>query len=187
MKKDVSEILSSIEDGDELAASQLLPAVYDELRKLAEVRLSKESPGQTLQPTALVHEAYVRLVDSEQPQSWKSRAHFFGAAAESMRQILVNRAIKKRRAKHGGDLRKVELEDQAYQQDPDEQILAVHEALGDFEEIQPKKAELVKLRYFAGMKEDEAAETLQISRATASRHWNDAKQWLFARIHSDRM
>jgi RNA polymerase sigma factor (TIGR02999 family) len=183
--KDVTEILSSIEQGDELAASQLLPAIYDELRQLAKARLAKEAPGQTLQPTALVHEAYLRLFKGNQIPSWNSRAHFFGAAAEAMRQILVNRAIKKRRVKHGGKYRRVELEDQVAVSDPDDKILALHEALEEFEKVDPAKAELVKLRHFAGMTLPEAAETLGISRATASRHFDSAKQWLFARIHID--
>lgn len=180
---DISKLLSSIEEGDKLAASQLLPVVYDELRKLAAARLAKESPDQTLQATALVHEAYLRLVEGGNIDSWNSRAHFFGAAAEAMRQILVNRAIKKRRVKHGGDLQRVELLDQVSGSDPDDQILAVHESLEEFEKAEPKKAELVKLRYFAGMTLIEAAETLGISRATADRHWREAKQWLFVRMH----
>lgn len=184
--KDVSQILNSIENGDELAVSQLLPAVYDELRKLAAARLSAESPGQTLQATALVHEAYLRLMEGDGSHSWNSRAHFFGAAAESMRQILVNRAIKKRRVKHGGKLNRVELVDQFPEKDPDDQMLAVHESLQEFEKIEPRKAELVKLRYFAGMTLVEAAETLGIARATAARDWTEAKQWLFARIHGEK-
>ncbi|MFN3193011.1 MAG: ECF-type sigma factor [Aureliella sp.] len=181
--KDISRILSSIDAGDELAASQLLPAVYDELKKLAAAKLAHEAPGQTLQPTALVHEAYIQLEKCGGKQTWKSRAHFFGAAAEAMRQILVNRAIKKRRVKHGGNLKRVELDDQVQAYDADDQIIALHEALEDYEKKEPRKSDLVKLRFFAGLTLVQAAEALNISRATVSRDWDDAKQWFFVRLN----
>lgn len=176
---DVTAILSEIESGDMSSAEKLLPLVYEELRKLAKARLAKEKSGQTLQPTALVHEAYLRLVDREQSQKFDSRAHFFAAAAEAMRRILVDRARLKARPKHGGELQRVDLESSdAVQDERSEELLAVDEALLLFEKQSPEKAQLVKLRYFVGMTLVEAAEVLNLSRATASRHWTFAKAWL---------
>lgn len=177
---DVTTILSAIEEGDPHAAEELFPLVYEELRKLAAARMAAESSGQTLQPTALVHEAYVRLVDVELVQEWDSRAHFFAAAAESMRRILVERAKRKLRQKRGGGLRRVELgKDIAI--GPNEnswQLLAIDEALDRLHEEDPAKAQLVKLRYFVGMTLEEAATALGISRATASRYWTYSRAWL---------
>ncbi len=156
---DVTEILSAIDSGDMASADRLLPLVYEELRKLAKGRLSKEKTAQTLQPTALVHEAYLRLVDSEQSQHFNSRGHFFAAAAEAMRRILVDRARQKARPKHGGDLQRVELEpNDAHYETPSDELLAINEVLVRFEEEHPEKAELVKMRYFVGMTLVEAAE-----------------------------
>lgn len=180
---DVTRILSQIESGDPTAAEQLLPLVYDELRKLAATKLSQEKPGQTLQATALVHEAYVRLIVGDQQQSWNGRGHFFGAAAEAMRRILVEYARKKRGPKSGGGLVRVELDVAANVTifNPDE-VLAVHEALSDLAQESPAAAELVKLRYFAGMSQQEAADSLGISRSTADRQWTYAKAALFCSL-----
>ena len=157
--------------------------VYDELRKLAAAKLACEKPGQTLQATALVHDAYLRLVDVEQVQHWNSRRHFFGAAAEAMRRILVDRARRKRRPMHGGDRQRVELDDAcAAAEIRLDEVLAVDEALTELADESPEKAELVKLRYFAGMSLVEAAESLGISRATASRHWAYAKVFLYCEL-----
>ena len=165
----VTRILSAIEQGDPSAAGQLLPLVYDELRKLAAQKLTQEKPGQTLQATALVHEAYIRLVDVEKAQHWDSRRHFFGAAAEAMRRILVENARRKQRKKRGGELRKLGLrEDDLVAPDDHAELLALDEALEELADEAPEKAELVKLRYFAGLTEQQAAEALGISRATAS-------------------
>jgi RNA polymerase sigma factor (TIGR02999 family) len=177
---DVTRILSAIEHGDPHAADQLLPLVYDELRKLAAHRLAQEKPGQTLQATALVHEAYLRLVDVEQAQHWDSRGHFFAAAAEAMRRILVDHARRKRRPKHGGDRQRVELEEACCLADETAaQVLLVNDALAKLAEESPQKAELVKLRYFAGMSVQETADALGISRATADRYWSYAKVFLY--------
>ncbi|MFN3189982.1 MAG: sigma-70 family RNA polymerase sigma factor [Aureliella sp.] len=177
--KDVTAILAAIDRGDMSPADKLLPLVYEELRKLAKARLAKEKSGQTLQPTALVHEAYLRLVDSDQSQRFDSRGHFFAAAAEAMRRILVDRARLKARPKHGGDLKRVDLEPtDAVRESPSEELLAINEALERFEEIDPEKSQLVKLRYFVGMTLIEAADAMGISRATASRHWTFAKAWI---------
>jgi RNA polymerase sigma factor (TIGR02999 family) len=176
-------ILDAIERGDNGAADRLLPEVYQELRVLAAQRLSQERPGQTLQPTALVHEAYLRLVGSESC-SWRGRGHFFAAAAEAMRRILVERARKKRRLKRGGSHQRVELDgnDPAGEQPP-EILLALDEALGKFAREDPVKAELVKLRYFAGLTIPEAAKALDISKATADRYWSYARAWLYEEIN----
>ena len=176
---DVTRILSAIEQGDSGAAQRLLPLVYDELRKLAARRLAQEKPGQTLQATALVHEAYLRLVDAEGAGAWNSRGHFFAAAAEAMRRILVNRARDKRRLKRGGDRDRVELEDIAIADEagaPD--ILALDEALEGLAREEPDCAELVKLRYFAGQTQEEAARALGVTRRTANRYWAFARAWL---------
>jgi len=176
---EVTQALDAIGRGDEHAFEQLLPLVYQDLRRLAAGMLAQEPVGQTLQATALVHEAYVRLVDSDQEQNWKHRGHYFAAAAEAMRRILVDKARRKQRVKHGGEHQRVELDDERLVCSiPPDQILALDEALQRFEKEEPDKAQLVKLRFFAGLSLEEAAETLGISRATASRHWTYARAWL---------
>jgi RNA polymerase sigma factor (TIGR02999 family) len=180
---DVTQILSAIEQGDPHAAEQLLPLVYDELRKLAVHRLAREKPGQTLQATALIHEAYLLLVDTEQAQHWNSRGHFFAAAAEAMRRILVENARRKRGVKHGGACRRVNLDESApCAPEPAEELLALDEALDRLAREDPRKAELVQLRYFTGLSVQEAADVLGISRATADRYWAYAKVWLYCAI-----
>jgi RNA polymerase sigma factor (TIGR02999 family) len=182
---DVTRILSQIESGDPNASGRLLPLVYDELRKLAAAKLAHEQPGQTLQATALVHEAYVRLVDVDKAQHWSSRGHFFGAAAEAMRQILVDRARKKLSLKHGGEAVRLELEsDEVAALAAPEEIVSVHDALDGLAAEDPLAAELVKLRYFAGFSMEEAAEILHLSRATAYRLWTYARAWLRASLSS---
>ena len=179
---EVTRILSAIEQGNPQAASPLLPLVYDELRKLAAQRFAQEKPGQTLQATALVHEAYLRLVDTEKVQHSNSRGHFFAAAAEAMRRILIENARRKRRPKHGGDRQRVDLDEALAVAAPREDVLALDEALNKFSEQEPATAELVKLRYFAGLSLDEAAACLGISPATAKRYWAVARAWLFAAL-----
>jgi RNA polymerase sigma factor (TIGR02999 family) len=177
---DVTRILSAIEHGDPHAASQLLPLVYDELRKLAAHQLAQEKPGQTLQATALVHEAYLRLVGD---QPFASRRHYFAAAAEAMRRILVENARRKRRAKRGGQWHRMEPESDALAApERDVRLLALDDALERFSAIAPAKAELVKLRWFAGLSLDAAAAMLDISPATADRWWAYARAWLRAEI-----
>ena len=178
---DVTRILSQIESGDPAAAAQLLPLVYDELRKLAAAKLAHEQAGQTLQPTALVHEAYLRLVDVEQAQLFNSRGHFFAAAAEAMRRILVEAARHKLRHKHGGERTRVDLAeiDVATHLPPDE-LLSLNEAIDALAAHDQPAAELVKLRYFTGLSVEQAAETLGLSRTAAYRHWTYARAWLFA-------
>ncbi|HKB41838.1 MAG TPA: ECF-type sigma factor [Gemmataceae bacterium] len=184
---EVTRILSVIEQGDPHAAAQLLPLVYDELRKLAAQKMAQEVPGQTLQATALVHEAYVRLVDVERAQHWNSRGHFFAAAAEAMRRVLVEQARRKQSQKRGGSLRRVELDESALpassDDGPAEDLLALDEALQQFESEEPLKAQLVKLRYFAGLSFQEAAAALGISVASAKRHWVYARSWLYGKLH----
>jgi RNA polymerase sigma factor (TIGR02999 family) len=181
---DVTHILSQIESGDPGAAEQLLPLVYDELRKLAAVHMAQEKPGQTLQATGLVHEAYVRLVKVEAGRPWNGRGHFFGAAAEAMRRILVDRARAKRRLKRGGDRNRVDLDSiQGALATPAEDLLALDDALEQFASDYPACAKLVKLRFFAGLTQGEAAEALQIPRRTADRHWAFARAWLRKRLH----
>ncbi len=180
---DVTRILSQIESGDPLAAEQLLPLVYDELRKLAAVRMAQEKPGQTLQATALVHDAFIRLVDVDKDQHWDSRGHFFAAAAEAMRRILVERARQKRGPKQGGDRIHVRLDQAAELSDPrSEEVLAVNDALDLLAHESKSKADLVKLRYFVGMSHQEAAEAIGISRATADRYWAYAKAFLLSAL-----
>jgi RNA polymerase sigma factor (TIGR02999 family) len=180
---DVTRILSAIERGHGQAAEQLLPLVYDELRRLAAGKLARESPGQTLEPTALVHEAYLRLVDVDRAQHWDSRGHFFAAAAEAMRRILVDNARRKARPKHGGDQRRIDLERAgAVEPARGDDLIALDEALTKLAAEDPAKAELVKLRYFGGFTVDEAAELLGISRATANRYWTYARAWLYSEI-----
>lgn len=182
---DVTRILSAIESGDEQASDKLLPLVYQELRKLAAAKLSNEKPGQTLQPTMLVHEAYVRLVDVEQPQQWNGRGHFFGAAAEAMRRILVEKARRKESQKHGGQMQRVELDVAAAAiENPVDDLLALDEALTRFEQQWPEKAKLVKMKYFAGLTIPEASEAMSISTATAERHWKFARAWLHSQLKS---
>jgi RNA polymerase sigma factor (TIGR02999 family) len=180
---DVTRILSEVEQGNPHAAEQLLPLVYDELRKLAAQKLASEKPGQTLQATALVHEAYLRLVDAAKTQHWDSRGHFFAAAAEAMRRILVESARKKKRQRHGGGRRRVDLQEAVSLADsPQDDLLALDEALTRLAAREPAKAELVKLRYFAGLSIDEAADLMRISRTTAKRYWVFARAWLLAEI-----
>jgi RNA polymerase sigma factor (TIGR02999 family) len=176
---DVTRVLSAIEEGDPHAAEQLLPLVYDELRKLAAQKLAQEKPGQTLQATALVHEAYLRLVGPNAPQDWKDRAHFLAAAAEAMRRILIDNARQKRRVKRGGGWQRMSLEDaEAVADAPADELLALDAALEGLAAIDPDKAKLVKLRYFAGLSLEEVAAVLGVSRATASRYWRFARAWL---------
>jgi RNA polymerase sigma factor (TIGR02999 family) len=180
---DVTQILSAIEHGDPHAAEKLLPLVYDELRKLAAQKLVQEKPGQTLQATALVHEAYVRLVDVEKAQHWNSRNHFFAAAAEAMRRILVEQARRKQADKHGGGRLRVDLsEDVAAPAASNDDLIALDEALGRLERHDADAARLVKLRYFAGLSHQEAAEALGISRGAADRLWALARAWLFRQL-----
>jgi RNA polymerase sigma factor (TIGR02999 family) len=176
---EVTHILSAIEQGDPQAASQLLPLVYDELRQLAAARLAQEKSGQTLQPTALVHEAYLRLVGAEHGSHWENRGHFFAAAAEAMRRILVENARRKRSRKHGGGLERHDAEDVSLAApELGEDLLALDEALNKLAEKDPVKAELVKLRHFAGLTVEEAAGALGISATTANRYWAYARAWL---------
>src|SRR5262245_42059094 len=184
---DLTRILSAIELGDAHAAEQLLPLVYDELRKLAAAKLAQEKPGQTLQATALVHEAYIRLVGVEPAQHWNSRGHFFAAAAEAMRRILVERARQKLGPQRGGGRARLNLEEALDVVDPrDDDILHVHSALEALASESPIKAELVKLRFFCGLSHQEAAELLGLSRATADRYWAYAKAFLFAALQDGR-
>lgn len=176
---DVTQILSQIAGGDPQAASQLLPLVYDELRSLAAARLSKEAPGQTLEATALVHEAYLRLVGPTQDEQWDGRAHFFAAAATAMRRILIDRARRKKRSIHGGDKQREELSSGiAASPEPDEKLLALDAALAKLAEQDPVKARLVELRYFAGLTGDQAAKILGISPRAADRMWVYSRAWL---------
>lgn len=182
---EVTRILTAIEAGVPHAADQLLPLVYDELRQLAAQRLAQEKPGQTLEATALVHEAYLRLVGEEQGQHWDNRGHFFAAAAEAMRRILVDTARRKQAIRHGGGRRRVALHDShRIMQSPDD-LLALDEALTRFAVEEPAKAELVNLRFFAGFSTPEAAAALGISRATAERWWAYARTWLFTELKEE--
>jgi RNA polymerase sigma factor (TIGR02999 family) len=182
---EVTRILSAIEQGDPGAAEQLLPLVYDELRKLAAQKLAQEQPGQTLQATALVHDAYVRLVDTDQAQKWHSRGHFFAAAAEAMRRVLIDQARRKQSQRRGGGLKRLDLDDVPIAApEPSLDLLAVNEALERFEKLDPLKARLVKLRYFAGFTIPEAADALGISSTTADRYWSYARAWLHAELQN---
>src|SRR5262245_58359887 len=183
---EVTRVLNAMQQGDSQAAAQLLPLVYDELRKLAAQRLSREQPGQTLDPTALVHEAYVRLVDVEKAQHWGSRGHFFAAAAEAMRRILVDNARRKHSQKRGGDRAREDLDDlQPATPEPQEDLLALDEALNKLAATDRAAADVVQLRYFAGLTLPEAAEALGISPRTAGRLWAFARAWLRREVEGD--
>jgi RNA polymerase sigma factor (TIGR02999 family) len=184
---DVTRILSAIEQGDPQAAEQLLPLVYDELRRLAAEKIAHEKPGQTLQATALVHEAYIRLVDVQEAQSWNSRGHFFTAAAEAMRRILIESARRKQRERHGGDWNRVELEDvEASPRLSPDRLLTLSDAIDKLAEHDRAAAELVTMRCFGGFSLQQAAEMLGISRTNAYRQWTYAKAWLYSRMRDDR-
>jgi RNA polymerase sigma factor (TIGR02999 family) len=183
---EVTQLLNAIANGDPDAASQVLPLVYAELRQLAARKLAHEKPGQTLQPTALVHEAYLRLVGDSQGPHWNGRGHFFAAAAEAMRHILVDNARRKRRAKHGGGRQRVPLDDAVPAPPPAaDDLLALDEALTRLAAEDPEAAQVVQLRYFAGLSVEDAAESLGMSRATAYRHWTFARAWLLEELAGD--
>ncbi len=180
---DVTRILSQIESGDPSAAEQLLPLVYDELRKLAAARLAQEKPGQTLQATALVHDAYVRLVDVKKVQRWDSRGHFFAAAAEAMRRILVERARQKATLKRGGGAPRIDVDQLSLAvDDPSYELLALDDALRELERNDPQAAQLVKLRFFTGLTHQQTADALGISRRSADRLWTLARAWLYQQM-----
>ncbi|MBI3409663.1 MAG: sigma-70 family RNA polymerase sigma factor [Planctomycetes bacterium] len=181
---DVTRILNAAVAGDRQAAAQLLPLVYDELRKLAAIRMTAEAPGNTLDATALVHEAYIRLVGPSDDKRWDGRGHFFAAAAEAMRRILVESARRKGRLQHGGNRRRIELTELPSAVAPDD-MLALDEALSRLAERDAAKAEVVKLRYFAGMTVPEVASCLSISVATVERHWAFARVWLYSELNDD--
>ncbi|QVL33726.1 sigma-70 family RNA polymerase sigma factor [Telmatocola sphagniphila] len=177
---DVTVLLEAASTGDRQAAAEVLPLVYEELRKLATARMLSENPGNTLTATALVHEAYLRLIGPVDESRWENRAHFFAAAAEAMRRILVDAARRKRAEKHGGDFKRCDVgEIDIEMPEVPEDLLALDEALNRFWAVDPQKAELVKLRYFAGLTIEQAADSLGISPATAKRYWNYSKAWLF--------
>jgi RNA polymerase sigma factor (TIGR02999 family) len=181
-----SRILSAIEGGDPEAAGELLPLVYRELRQLAALRLRNEPPGQTLQATALVHEAYLRLMGPDPGRGWDGRAHFFAAASEAMRRILVENARRKKRIRHGGELRRVELGDEMIRvESPVEDMLAFDDALEQLGQVDRQAAELVKLRHFSGLTTEEAAELLEIPTRTAYRTWAFARAWLFRHLNPE--
>lgn len=181
---DVTRILSQIKSGDPTAAERLLPLVYEELRRLAAAKLAKEKPGQTLQATALVHEAYLRLVGSEEQVSWNGRGHFFGAAAEAMRRILVENARRKQRVRHGGGHERLNLDAVDLEgAEPTGNILALNEAIDRLAATERGAADVVKLRYFAGLSIEQTAQALGISVRTANRHWAYAKAWLFRELN----
>jgi RNA polymerase sigma factor (TIGR02999 family) len=183
---DATRILQAIEQGDPSAAEQLLPLVYEELRKLAAAKLANEKPGQTLQATALVHEAYIRLVDAEKAQKWDSRGHFFAAAAEAMRRILVENARRKRAAKRGGDLDRNDLpESRIVAPESSVDVVELSDALDEFARTDAQAAELVKLRYFVGLSLREAADVLGVSPRTADRIWVYARSWLLKSLQAD--
>lgn len=183
---DVTQILDAIEQGDGHAAEQLLPAVYEELRKLASHKLAREAPGHSLQTTALVHEAYVRLVDVQKAQNWNSRGHFFGAAAQAMRRILVEAARRNGRVKHGGERTRIDFEDgMVVTSMPSDQLLDIHEALDKLAETDYEAAELVSLRYFAGLSIAEVADVFGISKRTVDYRWAYARAWLLEELEAD--
>lgn len=182
---DITRILIAIEQGDARAVDELLPLVYEELRRLAAQKMSKERPGQTLQATALVHEAYIRLVGSDD-RDWRGKTHFFAAAAEAMRRILIENARRKQRLKRGGPRQKIDLENaDIVIEGPSDDIIALDEALANLALEDPVKADLVKLRYFAGLTIEQTAKILNISRATADRYWSYSRAWLFDEINKD--
>lgn len=182
---EVSQIISEIENGDPAAADRLLPLVYDSLRQLAAAKLAHEKPGQTLQATALVHEAYVRLIGPSNALGWDSRGHFFAAAAEAMRRILIERARRRGRIKHGGELDRVDLDDvEGSSNENQSALIDLDGALTKLEMLHPDKAALVKLRYFSGLTSDQAAQALGISPATADRHWAYARAWLYRELEA---
>jgi RNA polymerase sigma factor (TIGR02999 family) len=183
---DVTQILSEIEHGDPAAAERLLPLVYDELRKLAAAKLANEKPGQTLQATALVHEAYLRLVGGERTQQWDNRWHFFAAAAEAMRRITINRARDKKRIKRGGNFQRINLEQAEIALDSDgDDVIALDEALSELQRQDKVAAQVVKLRFFAGLKQREVAAALGLSLRTVERQWAFAQAWLYDRLRRD--
>jgi RNA polymerase sigma factor (TIGR02999 family) len=186
---EITVILNRLEQGDPQAADLLLPLVYDELRKLASAKMARESAGQTLQATALVHDAWLRLGGDQQP-GWQNRAHFFAAAAEAMRRILIERARRRRAIRHGGGLQRVDVNDSAVEiaspAGTDEELLAVHEAIERLAKHDARKAELVKLRYFVGLTIEQAADVLGVAAPTAKRDWTYARAWLFKEINADR-
>ena len=181
---DITVILRAVERGENQAAEDLLPLIYNELRNLAAARMVRESAGHTLQPTALVHEAWLRLV-GDGDHSWKDRSYFFAAAAEAMRRILVEHARRKARFKHGGGQQRLNIEDvEIGQSEPDEKILLVNDALEQLERTQPERARVVVLKYFGGMTNAEVAEIMSISQRSVDRHWECAKVWLFQKLQS---
>jgi len=183
---DLSQLLEAVGRGKAQASEQLLPLLYQELRRLAATLLAQEPPGHTLEATALVHEAYVRLVAGGAGQQWNHRGHFFAAAAEAMRRILVEKARRRLSVKHGGEQQRIEMDDERLVCSvPAEQLIALAEALDRFAQVEPDKAQLVKLRFFAGLSIEEAAEVLGISRATASRHWTYARAWLYHAVSDE--
>jgi RNA polymerase sigma factor (TIGR02999 family) len=184
---DVTRILSQIEQGEPQAAEKLLPLVYEELRKLAAAKMAQEKPGQTLQATALVHEAYLRLVDADRAKHWDSRGHFFAAAAEAMRRILINRARDKGRLRHGGGQVRIDFDRlEIAVDDPSDSVLVVDDALTKLANEDPQAANLLKLRFFAGLTMDQAASALGLSQRTAYRCWAFARAWLYDRVTAER-
>ena len=181
---DATQLLTAVEQGEPQAAEKLLDLVYDELRRLASAKMAQQAPGQTLQPTALVHEAWLRLVGAKNP-TFKNSTHFFAAAAEAMRHILIDRARRKQTERHGGRFERVELEEfELAAPSPDDELLAVHEVLDAFGVEYPVQAELVKLRYFVGMSNEEASQVLGISLSTLNNYWNFSRAWLFKQIRT---
>ena len=182
---DVTQILNAIEQGDPKAADKLLPLVYEELRRLAAKKMSQEKPGQTLQATALVHEAYIRLVDNE-AQKWENRCHFFNAAAEAMRRILIDNSRRKQRLKRGGSQRRIDLDNVEFPiETPSDDLVALDEALQKLAKMDKVKADLVKLRYFTGLTLEQAAGLLNLPERTAKRYWAHARAWLYRQINED--
>ena len=180
---EVTRIIQLIDSGDLNASHELLPVIYEELRRLAKWRLTSESPGQAIQTTALVHEAWLRLAGNEK-NDWDSRRHFFGAAAEAMRRILIDQARRKQRIKHGGNHQRINVPDSCLASPCEaSNLLDLDEALQRLEDRHPEKAQLIKLRFFAGMELNEIAKLMNISRATASRHWTFGRSWLFKELH----